>query len=130
MNGNEIMNSFERETLYEFSEAVPVFDDEIYFIFKADVISIDMNPSQTKMDKLKNLIKNRENSKSLISHLDIAPIAYLLKTEIDKEDDKDIESTEKEYDYIIKSIDEEYDSFVEKNRNRLLEEFLSNETKE
>ena len=49
MDGKEIMNSFKKETFYEFSEAVPVFNDNIYFIFKVDIISIDMNPSKSKM---------------------------------------------------------------------------------
>ena len=60
MDGMEIINSFKKETFYEFSEAIPVFDSEIYFIFKADVISIEANPSPSRIDKLKELIKNSE----------------------------------------------------------------------
>ena len=112
MDGKEIMNSFKKETFYEFSEAVPVFDDKIYFIFKVDIISIDINPSRTKMDKLKKLRKN-ETGENSISHLDIEPIAYLLETK-----------NNVELDYKIESIDEKYDSFIDKNKNRLLEEFL------
>jgi hypothetical protein len=56
MDGKEIMNSFKKETFYEFSEAVPVFDDNIYFLFKVDIISIDINPSRT-IDKLKKAMK-------------------------------------------------------------------------
>lgn len=112
MDGMEIINSFKKETLYEFSEAIPVFNAEICFIFKADVISIEANPSKTKIDKLKNLIKTNENkSENLISHLDIEPMAYILKTESD---------------YQIESIDERYDSFIEENKNELLEEYLKN----
>ena len=59
MDGKEIMNSFEKETFYEFSEAVPVFNDKIYFIFKVDIISIDMNPSKSRIDKLKILTNNK-----------------------------------------------------------------------
>ena len=73
----EIINSFNKETIYEFSEAVPVFGDNIYFIFKVDIISIEANPSKSRIDKLKEFIK-----------------------------------------------DERYDSFVEKNKNRLLEQFI------
>ena len=117
MDGSEIINSFKKETFYEFSEAIPVFNAEISFIFKADVISIEANPSKTKIDKIKELIKNNENkTESFISHLDVEPIAYLLKT---KKDD--------EYDYQIESINERYDSFVEQNKNKLLEEFLERE---
>ena len=59
MDGMEIINSFKKETFYEFSEAVPVFNSEICFIFKADVISIEANPSTTKIDKLKKPVKIR-----------------------------------------------------------------------
>ena len=62
MDGKEIMNSFKRETFYEFSEAVPVFNDNIYFIFKVDIISISINPSKSKMDKLKKLMNNKNTS--------------------------------------------------------------------
>ena len=117
MDGMEIINSFKKETFYEFSEAVPVFDDEIYFIFKADVISIEAKPSSSKTDKLKELIKPSKNkTENTISHLDIEPIAYILKTE-----------SENKPDYHIESIDERYDSFVEKNKDKLLEEFLERE---
>ena len=115
MDGMEIINSFKKETFYEFSEAIPVFDAEICFIFKADVISIEANPSETKIDKLKEIIKASENkSGNLISHIDIEPIAYILKTE-----------TNDKTDYQIESIDERYDSFIEENKNNLLEEFLN-----
>ena len=112
MDGKEIMNSFERETFYEFSEAVPVFNDKIYFIFKVDIISISINPSKTKIDKLKKLMSNKNTEKS-ISHLDIEPIAYLLETK-----------NNEELDYQIESIDGKYNQFIEKNENKLLEEFL------
>ena len=118
MDGMEIINSFKKETFYEFSEAVPVFDDEIYFIFKADVISIEANPSPSRIDKLKELIKNSEKrAENIISHIDIEPIAYILKTE-----------TNDKADYKIETIDEIYDSFIEENKNNLLEEFLKNES--
>lgn len=116
MDGMEIINSFKKETLYEFSEAIHVFDDEIYIIFKVDIISIEAKPSKTKMDKLRELIKDSKNSKNLISHLDIEPIAYLLKTKIG--------NGKEEYDYQIESIDERYNPFIENNKNELLEEFL------
>ena len=115
MDGKELMNSFKRETFYEFSEAVPVFNDNIYFIFKVDIISISINPSKSKMDKLKKLMNNK-NTENSISHLDIEPIAYLLET---KNNEK--------LDYQIESIDEKYNQFIEKNRNKLLEEFLERE---
>ena len=60
MDGNEIMNSFEKETFYEFSEAIPVFNDNIRFIFKVDIISISINPSKTKIERLKKLMKNKK----------------------------------------------------------------------
>ncbi|MBE6512589.1 MAG: hypothetical protein E7Z75_05560 [Methanobrevibacter olleyae] len=113
MDGMEIINSFKKETIYEFSEAIPILNDRIYIIFKIDIISIDMNPSKTRIKKIKERIKNNENAKNLISHMDIEPIAYLLKTEKGNE-----------YDYQMESIDEKYDSFVEKNKNELLEKFL------
>ena len=113
MDGMEIINSFNKETIYEFSEAVPVFGDNIYFIFKVDIISIEANPSKSRIDKLKEFIKYNSTSENFISHLDIEPIAYLLDTKTDNENDCRIES-----------IDERYDSFVEKNKNRLLEQFI------
>ena len=112
MDGKEIMNSFKKETFYEFSEAVPVFNDNIYFIFKVDIISIDMNPSKSKRDKLKKL-RNEKNAENSISHLDIEPIAYILETK-----------NNSELDYQIESIDEKYNQFIEKNKNKLLKEFL------
>lgn len=115
MDGKEIMNSFKKETFYEFSEAVPVFNDNIRFIFKVDIISININPSKSKMDKLKKLMNNK-NTENSISHLDIEPIAYLLET---KNND--------EFDYQIESIDEKYAPFIEKNKNNLLKEFLERE---
>ena len=115
MDGNEIMNSFEKETFYEFSEAVPIFNDKIYFIFKVDIISISINPSKSKMDKLKKLMSNI-NTENSISHLDIEPIAYLLETKNDAK-----------LDYQIESIDEKYNQFIEKNKNKLLKEFLERE---
>ena len=115
MDGKEIMNSFKRETFYEFSEAVPVFNDNIYFIFKVDIISISINPSKSKMDKLKKLMNNK-NTENSISHLDIEPIAYLLET---KNNEK--------LDYQIESIDERHKPFIEKNKNQLLNEFLERE---
>ena len=112
MDGMEIINSFKKETFYEFSEVIPVFNSEICFIFKADVISIEANPSTTKIDKLKKLIKtSKDKSENIISHLDINPIAYILKTDSD---------------YKIEPIDERYDSFIKENKNKLLEEFLKN----
>lgn len=108
----EIINSFKKETSYEFSEAISVINDEIYIIFKVDIISIEPNPSKSRINKLK--LEKSENKNNFISHLDIEPIAYLLKTEKDNESD-----------YQINSIDERYDSFIEKNKNSLLEEFLS-----
>ena len=60
MDGKEIMNSFKKETFYEFSEAVPVFNDKICFIFKVDIISINVNPSKTKLDKLKKLMIDKK----------------------------------------------------------------------
>ena len=115
MDGKEIMNSFKKETFYEFSEAVPVFNDNIRFIFKVDIISININPSKSKMDKLKKLMNNK-NTENSISHLDIEPIAYLLET---KNND--------EFDYQIESIDEKYAPFIEKNKNNLLKEYLERE---
>ena len=115
MDGKEIMNSFKRETFYEFSEAVPVFNDNIYFIFKVDIISIDMNPSKTKIETLKKLMNNK-NTENSISHLDIEPIAYILET---KNND--------ELNHQIESIDEKYDKFIEKNKNKLLKEFIERE---
>ncbi len=115
MDGKEIMNSFKKETFYEFSEAVPVFDDNIYFIFKVDIISIDMNPSRTKMDKLKKAMKNKTGENS-ISHLDIEPIAYILETK-----------SNSQLDYQIESIDEKHNPFIEKNKNQLLKEFFERE---
>jgi hypothetical protein len=115
MDGKEIMNRFKKETFYEFSEAIPVFNDKIYFIFKVDIISINVNPSKSKMDKLKKFLNNK-NAENSISHLDIEPIAYLLET---KNNEK--------LDYQIESIDEKYNQFIEKNRNKLLEEFLERE---
>ena len=112
MDGMEIINSFKKETFYEFSEAVPVFNDNIYFIFKVDIISISINPSKSKMDKLKKL-RNNKNTENSISHLDIEPIAYLLETE-----------NNSELDYQIESLNEKYDPFIEKNKNKLLKEFL------
>ena len=112
MDGKEIMNSFKKETFYEFSKAVPVFNDKIYFIFKVDIISINVNPSKSKMDKLKKFLNNK-NAENSISHLDIEPIAYLLET---KNNEK--------LDYQIESIDEKYNQFIEKNKNKLLKEFL------
>ena len=134
MDGKEIMNSFKKETFYEFSEAVPVFNDNIRFIFKVDIISININPSKNKMDKLKKLMNNKntensishldklkklmnnKNTENSISHLDIEPIAYLLET---KNND--------EFDYQIESIDEKYAPFIEKNKNNLLKEYLERE---
>ena len=115
MDGKEIMNSFEKETFYEFSEAVPVFNDNIRFIFKVDIISININPSKSKMDKLKKL-RNEKNDENSISHLDIEPIAYILETK-----------NNSELDYQIESIDEKYAPFIEKNKNNLLKEFLERE---
>ena len=56
---------------------------------------------------LENLLKPENKDKSFISHLDIEPVAYLLKTIIDNE-----------YDYKIESIDEKYDPFIEENKNK------------
>ena len=116
MDGMEIINSFKKETLYEFSEAIPILNDNLYFIFQADIISIDINPSKTKMDKLKELIKPSEKPKNSISHIDIEPIAYLLKTKTNQENNQ--------YDYKIEAIDEKYNELIEKNRDKLLKEFL------
>ena len=114
MDGMEIMNSFNRETIYEFSEAVPAFDDEIYFIFKVDIISFDLNQSKSKRNKVKKQSENSNNG-NFISHINIEPMAYILKTK-----------TENECKYEIESLDEKYDSFVEKNKNKILEDFLKN----
>ena len=115
MDGKEIMNSFKKETFYEFNEAVPISNDKIYFIFKVDIISININPSKSKMDKLKKLMNNK-NTENSISHLDIEPIAYLLETE-----------NNSELDYQIESLNEKYDKFIKKNKNKLLKEFLERE---
>jgi hypothetical protein len=109
MDGIEIMNRFKKETIYEFSEAVPIFEDEIYFIFKVDIISIEANPSKTRLASLKRLIKKVEKSEMFISQLDIEPIAYMLK---------------KDNKFHIEAINEKYESFIEKNGNNLLKEFL------
>lgn len=114
MDGLEIINSFNKETIYEFSEAFTIFEDEIYFIFKVDIISFDANPSKTK-DKNKDKNKeNKDNKKAqrIISHLEIEPIAYLL---IKAENE----------DYKIEAIDEKYTEFIGKNKDKLLKEFLN-----
>ncbi|WP_295619176.1 hypothetical protein [uncultured Methanobrevibacter sp.] len=108
MDGLEILNKLKKETFYEFSEAIPIFENEIHFIYKVDILSIDINPSETKIDMLKKLIK-RHNVKSSISQMDITPIAYILKIESD---------------YQIEAIDKEYTKFIAKNKNILLKEFL------
>lgn len=109
----EIMNSFKKETIYEFSEAVPLINNKLYFIFKTDIISIDINPSKSKKDKLKKLIRNIENSKSSISHLEVEPIAYLLESENNNTSD-----------YQIEAIDEKYEKIVKDNEKELLKQFL------
>ena len=111
----KIINSFKKETLYEFSEAIPITNDNVYIIFKVDIISIGESPS--KANKLKGLMKSKKTSGNSIAHLDIEPIAYLLETKIEDE-------TKEEYDYQIEAIDERYESFIEKNKKKLLEEFL------
>lgn len=116
MDGLEIINSFNKETIYEFSEAFTIFEDEIYFIFQVDIISIDANPSKDK-NKHKTKDKNKEHkdnekAQRIISHLEIEPIAYLLK------------KAENE-DYQIEAIDEKYTEFIEKNKDKLLKEFLN-----
>lgn len=109
----EIMNSFKKETIYEFSEAIPIANDKIYFIFKIDIISIDINPSKSEKDKLKKLIKNIENSKSSLSHLEVEPIAYLLKSENNMKSN-----------YQIEAIDEKYEKIVKDNEKELFKQFL------
>ena len=74
-----------------------------------------MNPSKSRIDKLK-ILTNNKNAENSISHLDIEPIAYLLETK-----------NNSELDYQIESIDEKHDSFIEKNKNKLLKEFLERE---
>lgn len=113
MDMMKIMNNFKKETIYEFSEAVPISNDKIYLIFKTDIISIDINPSKTKKDKLKKLMKNIENSKSSISHLEVEPIAYLLETENNNKSN-----------YQIEAIDEKYEKIVKDNKKELLKQFL------
>ena len=111
MDGMEIMNSFKKETFYEFSKAIQIDKIKIYFIFKAELISIEANPSKTKRQRLKKYMKKLEKTETIISHMNIEPIAYILKTNAKE-------------NYQIESIDEKYDSFVEKNRNKILEDFL------
>lgn len=96
MDGIDIINSFKKETSYEFSEAISIIEDEIYFIFKVDIISIETNPSKPK---------------TRASHLEIEPIAYLLKRN--------------KYDYQIEAIDKRHKRFIEKNKDKLLKEFLN-----
>ncbi|AMK14642.1 hypothetical protein [Methanobrevibacter olleyae] len=116
MDGIEIVNKFKRETLYEFSEAISILNDEIYLIFKAEIISVDANPSKAKTSKLKRLIKDNENkSETFISYLEIEPIAYLLKTKI----------KENEYKYDVEAIDNKYMKFIKKNKDKLLKSFLN-----
>ena len=113
MDVMEIMNSFKKETIYEFSEAIPLINNKLYFIFKNDIISIDMNPSRSKKDKLKKIIRNIEDSKSSISHLEVEPIAYLLETE-----------NNEKFNYQIEAIDEKYEKIVKENEKELLKQFL------
>ena len=80
MDGYEILNKFKKGTFYEFSEAIPIFNDEIYLIFKVEVISIESNPSEIKDNGLRKLIRRiKIQSEPILSHLEIEPIAYLLK---------------------------------------------------
>ena len=111
MDGKEIINSFKKETIYLFSEAIPILHDKIYFVFKADIIAIEANPSKTKMQRIKKYIKRIEKTEAFISQLDIEPIAYILKHD-------------NESNYQIEAIDEKYNSFIEKNRTKLLKDFL------
>lgn len=113
MNGKEIMNSFKRETIYEFSEAIPVFSGDLYIIFKVAFISIE-NPSKDKTSKRRKADAN----KTFISYFDAEPIAYLLKRETENNGFK----------YDIEPINEKYDLFVEKNKNKLKEDFLKSTT--
>lgn len=109
----KIMNNFKKETIYEFSEAVPLINNKLYIIFKTDIISIDMNPSRSKKDKLKKIIRNIEDSKSSISHLEVEPIAYLLETENNEKSN-----------YQIEAIEEKYEKIVKENEKELLKQFL------
>ena len=94
MDGKEIIDSFKKEISYEFSEAISIIEDEIYFIFKVEIISIEANPSET-----------------ILSHLEIEPIAYILKR--------------KEEDYQIEAINKKHVLFIKKNKDKLLKEFLN-----
>ena len=111
MDGYEILNKFKKGTFYEFSEAIPIFNEEIYLIFKVEVISIESNPSEIKDNGLRKLIRRiKIQSKPILSHLEIEPIAYLLK---------DIGN-----EYTIEAIDEKYEKTVKDNENKLIKQFL------
>ena len=110
----KIINSFKKEKLYEFSEAIPILNEEICLIFQIEAISIEIHPDESKASKLKKLIKNdEEEPKNFISHINIEPIAYLLK------------SKTKENEYTIEAIDKKYKIFIEKNKGKLLNDFLN-----
>ncbi|MBR5504224.1 MAG: hypothetical protein IKV87_07275 [Methanobrevibacter sp.] len=118
MDGMEIINSFKKEKLYEFSEAIPILNDEIYLIFQIEAISIEIHPNETKASKLKKLIINdEEEPKNFISHINIEPIAYLLKNKANE--------NENENEYTIEAINKKYKIFVEKNKDKLLNDFLN-----
>ena len=111
MDGYEIMNSFRKEKFYEFSEAIHILNEEIYLIFKVEVISIEANPSEIKQNYLKKLIrKTKIQSESFISYLEIEPIAYLLKNF--------------ENECTIEAIDEKYEKIVKDKEKELLKQFL------
>ena len=107
----EIINSFRKETAYEFSESIPIYEDNIHIIFKIDIISINLDPSKSKISKLKGFIVNgKEKAKNSISHLDIEPVAYMLRMD--------------ENEFHIEPIDEKYEKIIKDNEKELLNQFL------
>ena len=89
----------------------PKFTEEVIDWRKNGIKNINLDSSKSKISKLKGFIVNgKEKAENSISHLDIEPLAYMLRMD--------------ENEFLIEPIDEKYEKIVKDNEKELLNQFL------
>lgn len=115
MDGEAILNRFEYIRKTVFSESIKLSEnEEIYFVFRAEIVSLKPNPKRSYLNRTIDFIKREKKSKleTKVSSVLMNPIAYIIKF---KEGD-----SEKLH---LKEIHNEHHDFVMLHKPGILKEF-------
>lgn len=111
-----ILNSMRYADTIEFSEAIPIDEEAVYFVFRTKTLSIPIESSKKsegRINAIANMIK-RKKIKYATSNVSVEPIAYILKLKINKKTSR----------YLMSPLNDEHAEYVKKNKKEILTDFL------